>query len=588
MNKRRQERFGKTGTTRVTPNEILLQWMRRAFRETFKESARDFSEITIAPTSNPEFGDYQCNNAMSFAEGLKKSPRDIAQAVVDNAEMHESLERVEIAGPGFINMFLKSEWLTQHLEGIASDARLGTPLTGEKRTIVMDYGSPNITKPLHIGHLRSHNIGGALDRMYRFLGYEVVADNHLGDWGTQFGITIMGYRHFGDAAAMEKSPMEELERIYVESYAKGKADEEWMRQCRRELVKLQQGDPENRALWEEFVGFSVRELERIYKRLGVSFDLVRGESFYRDKLERMVRILEEKGLARKSEGATVVFLDLEKLPVCIVRKSDGAFNYATTDLATVTSRIAEFKPDRIVYVTDERQQLHFRQIFAICGRLGYETRLDHVWFGLMRLPEATFSTREGNIIRLENLLDEAEVRALEVVRESSPDMDAKQQKEIARAVGIGAVKYADLSQNPQTTVTFTWEKALSLDGNSGPYLQYAYARIASVLDKYSERFPDTDPGSYPLMLSEEIERTLAIKVVRFPEVIVRAAQVYKPSFVTDYLYDLARTYSTFYQNVPFLKAGEGVRESRVRLCDLVARVLRKGLDLLGIETPERI
>jgi len=272
----------------------------------------------------------------------------------------------------------------------------------------------------------------------------------------------------------------------------------------------------------------------------------------------------------------------------IVRKSDGAFNYAATDLATVADRIREFQPERIVYVTDERQQLHFKQIFTICAKLGCATRLDHVWFGLMRLPDATFSTRQGNVIKLERLLDEAEARALKIIEAGSPDMTPETRREVARAVGIGAVKYADLSQNPQTMIVFTWDKALALDGNSGPYLQYAYARIMSVRDKYATQFPGCDPAAWPIRLDTPVERALAVHLTRFPEAVMRAAHTYKPSTLADYLYELAQLYSSFYQNVPFLKAEEGVRESRMRLCGAVAAVLRQGLELLGLETPERI
>ncbi|MBU1909405.1 MAG: arginine--tRNA ligase, partial [Verrucomicrobia bacterium] len=316
--------------------------------------------------------------------------------------------------------------------------------------------------------------------------------------------------------------------------------------------------------------------------------LVRGESHYNDRLPGIISKLREQELVRESEGALVVFLEDEKLPVCIVRKSDGAYNYAATDLATVTSRAEEFQPEAVIYVTDERQQLHFRQVFAIARKMGLATRLVHVWFGLMRLPEGTFSTRQGNVIKLERLLDEAEERALAIVKETSPQMDEARQREVARAVGIGAVKYADLSQNPQSLVTFTWEKALALEGNSAPYLQYACARIASVLDKYRERFPGGDPMAHPIRLGEPLERRLAVRLLRFPDAVVRAAEVYKPNLLADYLYELSQVYSAFYQNVPFLKAGEGVRESRVRLCDLVMKVLRRGLTLLGIETPDRI
>jgi len=568
-------------------SEILSDWLRGAFKGAFPDADHDFDEVHVSPTQNPEFGDYQCNDCMSLARHLKQAPRAIAETVAAQP-LPECLDAIDVAGPGFLNLKLKDEWLAGYVTDQAGDLRMGAPLVGQGHRIVMDYGSPNITKPLHIGHLRSHNIGSALDRMHRFLGYDVIADNHLGDWGTQFGVTIMGYREFGDPEAMQKTPMEELERVYVLSYEKGKSDEQWMDRCRAELVKLQSGDEENRALWEKFVSLSRQELDRIYVRLGVSYDLVRGESHYHDKLAQTVDNLVEKGLARGSEGAMVVFLEEEELPPCIVRKSDGGFNYATTDLATAASRMAEFTPERIIYVTDERQQLHFRQVFAICKRLGYGVALDHVWFGLMRLPDATFSTREGNVIPLEALLDEAEKRALALVQASNTDLSEEEQRDIARQVGIGAVKYADLSQNPQSLVTFTWEKALALDGNSGPYLQYAYARISSVRDKYAERFPGKDPDTYPITVSEPVERALLVRLARFPEVLVQATHSHKPSHLADYLYELAQTYSSFYQNVPFLKSGEGIREGRVRLCGIVARTLRTGLELLGLDTPTRI
>ncbi len=441
---------------------------------------------------------------------------------------------------------------------------------------------------MHIGHIRSTVIGHALDQLHRYLGYRVISDNHLGDWGTQFGLLILGYRHFADPSALENDPIEALEQIYVKSYERAQSDPAWMEAARRELVKLQQGDPENRALWERFVAWSLEEFERIYRRLGVTFDLVRGESYYRDRLAGLVDDLRRRGLARESEGALVVFLEEEKLPPCLIRKRDGGFNYATTDIATLLSREEEFHPDKIVYVTDERQQLHFRQIFAIARRLGIRAELTHVWFGLMRLPEGTFSTRQGNVIKLERLLDEAERRALELVRETSPGMSPEQQVEVARAVGIGAVRYADLSQNPQTLVTFTWEKALNLNGNSAPYLQYACARIASVLDKYRERFPEGRFEGAPIRLEEPIEREVALRIVRFPEVVLAAARAYRPNLLADGLFALAQSFSTLYQTIPFLQAPPAQRDGRVRLAAATARVLREGLRLLGIDTPDRI
>ncbi|MDI6775123.1 MAG: arginine--tRNA ligase, partial [Verrucomicrobiota bacterium] len=567
---------------------VLENWLRAAFQTVATSSGAEPGNVTVVETTDPQFGDYQCNAAMALGKTLKQPPRKIAEAVVRSAAPPARVEKIEVAGPGFINLRLKTAWLGEYVQDMARTERLGIPLPGQGKTVVLDYSGPNIAKSMHIGHIRSTIIGNALDRMHRALGYRVIADNHLGDWGTQFGILIAGYRRFADSTSPAESPVEKLERIYVRSCAEAEADPAWLDQCRRELVKLQSGDAENLALWKQFVALSLSEFDRVYRRLGVSFDLVRGESHYNDRLPGVVERLEKEELARPSEGATVVFLEEEKLPVCIVRKKDGGFNYATTDIATVLSRIEEFDPDRIVYVTDERQQLHFRQLFAVCRRLGIRTKLEHVWFGLMRLPEGAFATRQGNVIKLEALLDEAERRALAVVRQASPEMPPDQQQEVARAVGIGAVKYADLSQNPQTLVTFTWEKALALDGNSAPYLQYAYARIASVQDKYRERFPGRNPEDFPIALGEPLERALALKAARFPECVLRAAELHRPSALTDYLYDLAQTYSAFYQKAPFLKAPNSVRESRVRLCGVVARVLKKGLDLLGIETPERI
>ena len=571
-----------------TLEQRLSRWMQSVFVTVFPDTDSARFEAIVVPAGDEKFGDYQCNSAMALGKALKQAPRAVAQTVVEKAVLPDCVERMEIAGPGFINIHLKSAWLAKHLTDLQSDGRLGVPECGSGKTVVMDYSSPNVAKPMHIGHIRSTVIGNALDRLHRFLGYRVLADNHLGDWGTQFGIMIMGYRHFVDEKALAEAPVEELERVYVKSYEQSRADEQWLNQARQELVKLQAGDPENRALWKRFVDLSIEEFNRIYRRLGVSFDFYRGESHYNDRLPSVIELLKEKGLARESEGALVAFLDEEKLPPCIVQKSDKAFNYATTDLATVMSRVGEFHPDAIVYVTDERQQLHFKQVFTLCRKMGIQANLVHVWFGLMRLPEGTFSTREGNVIKLEKLLDEAENRALEIVRTASPDLPADQQQAIARAVGIGAIKYADLSQNPQSLVTFTWDKALALDGNSAPYLQYACARISSVQDKYQERFPGRNPNDFPLALGDPWERKLAVKLVQFPDAVVDATAAYKPSLLADYLYELAQVYSGFYQNVPFLKADEGIRESRVRLCDVTARTLRQGLSLLGIETPARI
>lgn len=571
-----------------TLKEILSSSIRSAFAAAFPGADLAGLPLDALPAGDEAFGDYQCNGAMAAAKALRQPPRKIAEQAIAQLPTGGLIAKAEPAGPGFINLTLAEAALARHLEAMQVETLLGVPQPGAGQTLILDYSSPNVAKPMHVAHIRSTVIGDALKRIHRALGYTVISDNHLGDWGTQFGKLIMGYRHFLDPAKFEAAPVHELERMYVLSSQKAEEDPAWEDQCRAELVKLQAGDPENRALWRKFMAVSLADLDRIYGRLGVSFELTRGESHYHDALPALIEKLQALGLVRESEGALVAFLDDEKLPPCIVRKSDGGYNYATTDLATVFSRVEEFHPDGIVYVTDERQQLHFRQFFAVAKQAGVKTPLRHVWFGLMRLPEGLLSTRMGNAIKLDLLLDEAEKRALEIVKTASPEMPASQQQAVARAVGIGAVKYADLSQNPQSAVTFTWEKALAMDGNSAPYLQYAHARIASVLDKHAERFPGVDFLREPLVLDTPQARRLALRLARYPDAVRDAAEQDKPSILADALYDLSQAYSTFYQNVPFLKAEPGLRESRVRLCDLVAKVLRHGLDLLGIETPERI
>ncbi len=475
-----------------TLEQELSSWLSDAFQRAFPEASAALPCVAVQPCQRSEFGDFQCEAAMGLAKPLKQPPRRIAEQVVAAAGNHSLVARLEIAGPGFLNIFLTDEALAEYLQAMLADQRFGVPEPGAGRTIVMDYSSPNVAKPMHIGHIRSTVIGNALDRMFRFLGYKVIADNHIGDWGTQFGILIMGYKNFLDQAALDSSPIDELERLYVASYERTKTEPAWLDACRAELVKLQAGDAENTALWRRFVDLSLGEFDKIYQRLNVKFDLVRGESHYHHAVSAALEQMEQAGIVRESEGAQVAFLEEEKLPPCIVRKKDGGFNYAATDVATVLNRQKELTPETVIYVTDERQQLHFRQVFAIARRLGVNMGLEHVWFGLMRLPEGVFSTRQGNVIKLERLLDEAEARALALVRNSAPDMPEDEQQAVAKAVGIGAIKYADLSQNPQSTVIFTWEKALALDGNSAPYLQYAHARIRAVAKKYSERFPGRD------------------------------------------------------------------------------------------------
>jgi arginyl-tRNA synthetase len=461
--------------------------------------------------------------------------------------------------------------------GLSSSSTLLIPQIGENKRVVIDYSSPNAAKQMHIGHIRSTVIGCAIDRIFRALGYDVIADNHLGDWGTQFGILIKGYRDCLSQEERDNLTVANLEKCYVLSAAKSKEDESWKDSCRQELVKLQQGDAENISLWKRFIDISIVEFERMYKKLSVKFDTYRGESFYNDMMADVVKRLVEMGLAKESEGALIVDLSNEKLGVAIVRKSDGGFNYTTSDLACVESRIKEYSPERIIYVTDDRQQLHFKQFFSISSKMGWSAKLVHVPFGLMSYQGKAISTREGNLIRLDDLLSEAQRRAYDIVKERGGD------EVLAEQIGIGAVKYADLSHDPATAIDFNWDKALALEGNSGPYLQYAYARVCSLMSKAGE-FEQSGEFS----VSSSVEKKLALQLLEFPNAVLRAAEAYKPSILADYLFQTAQIYSSFYQNSPILKSENDVKNKRLRLCAVFAKVISKGLNLLGIETPERI
>ena len=564
---------------------LAKQWLSAAFEAVVPGCGGG----KVVPSKDTRFGDWQCNDAMGIAKRAGKNPRALAEEVIKALPLPEILEKAEVAGPGFINLTLSKSAVAAGVCALAEDDKLGIAQSGAGEKVVIDYSSPNVAKPMHIGHIRSTVIGNAIDRILRALGYQVIADNHLGDWGTQFGILIMGYRHFLTDDERANLTVELLEKVYVQSYNATKEQPEWLDRCREELVKLQAGDEANLAIWKQFIDISLKEFGRIYGRLDVSFDLYRGESYYQPALAPVVETLKEKGLATQSEGAWIVDMKDEGLEVAIVRKRDGGFNYTTTDIATVKSRTEEFDPARIIYVTDDRQQLHFKQFFAICNKLGYcaKAALQHVYFGLMRLPEGTFSTRQGNVIKLETLLDEAAARARKIVDESHPDWTEEARAALAEAIGIGAIKYADLSHDPTTMIVFTWERALALEGNSGPYLQYANARLNSLLDKYRTT-TGKDPAVNPLVLGSDAEKSLALHLLQYPNAVQRAGDLCKPSVLADYLYQLSQLYSSFYQSSPVLKAEPDVRDSRIRLCDAVSKVLRGGLNLLGIPTPERI
>jgi len=552
----------------------ITEWLKEGFEKAFP--GVELPEIKAVPATDPKFGDYQCNDALKIAKKAGfRNPREAAQKVV---ECLSSEYKAEIAGPGFLNITITPEWLGSALDSLDSDSNCGIEQLGAGKKVIIDYSSPNAAKQMHIGHIRSTVIGNAIDRIYRALGYSVIADNHLGDWGTQFGILIKGYRECLTQEERDNLAVATLEKCYVESSSRAKTDEAWKTACREELVKLQQGDPDDVELWKKFIDISINEFNRMYSKLGVKFDTWRGESFYRDMMAPVVARLVEMGLAEESDGALVVRFEKEGLPLAIVRKSDGGFNYTTSDVACVESRIKDYDPAEIIYVTDDRQILHFKQFFIICSKMGMKAKLVHVPFGLMSYQGKAISTREGNLIKLDDLLAEATRRAYEIVKERGGD------EKLAEDIGFGAVKYADLSHDPATAIDFNWDKALALEGNSGPYLQYAHARVCSLMDKAG----NPDVSAFRYSIASPSEKLLALQLLKFGGTVRKAAENYKPSLLADYLFQTAQLYSSFYQQNPILKSEPEIRDARLKLCALFGRVLAKGLDLLGIAAPVRI
>ena len=560
----------------------------------------------IKASSDSKFGDYQFNGSMGLAKEAKVSPRKVAEKIVEFFALPDVLEPVEIAGPGFLNLRIKTQWLAEKIQQMAVDPRLGVLKPEKVKTFVIDFSSPNVAKPMHVGHLRSTILGDSLARTLRFLGHTVITDNHLGDWGTQFGIILHGYKHMLDEKAFQNEPVKELARLYVEVRKLFKTPEEIAKgvidpvqnACRDETAKMHKGDQTNLELWRKFMPLCLGEIDLVYQRLGVRFDHTYGESFYQPFLNKVVQDLSASGLARESEGALAIFLNEDATPA-LIRKSDGAFTYMTTDLATIQYRVEQWKPDAILYVVDSRQSLHFSQLFQIAQQwLGQQTRLEHISFGsVLGADRKPIKTRSGDAVAsLDQLLDEAVRLAKEVYQAAYHQEGETQSKEsledlnrVGDVVGIGAVKYADLCQNRTSDYVFNWEKMMAMEGNTATYMQYAYARNRSIFRK-GEFNPDNyRNASIPVLLDTAEERGLALQLFRFEEAITLALVDYKPSLITSYLWDVAKAYSVFFQNCPVLKApNEGIRQSRLLLCDLTARVLKQGLELLGISVLEKM
>ena len=544
----------------------------------------------VTPSANPRFGDYQTNAAMVAAKVLHKNPRTVAAELLSQLATEDLCEIPQIAGAGFINFKIRDSVLGEALQGIQQDERLGVSTVQEPRRIVIDFSSPNVAKPMHVGHIRSTILGDSLARIARHLGHLVITDNHIGDWGTQFGKVIYGWKQFLNREALEKAPISEMVRLYREVNALEEDDPSIRDSVRGELVKLQQGDPENLAIWEQAVAYSWKEFERLYELLDISFDECLGESFYNDALAKLVDKLLDNGIAELSEGAVCIFFRDDATLVekpCLIRKSDGGFLYATTDLATLEYREKRWKPDAVWYVTGAPQKLHFEQIFAAARRLGINADLSHVAFGsILGEDRKMMKTRSGENIELGGLLREAIDRALVLVAEKNPDLSSPEQQDVARVIGIGAVKYADLMQHRMTDYVFSWDKMLSFQGNTAPYLQNAYVRIRSIFRKAAEEGVTITPSA--IVIRDPAERSLALQILQFSEILHAVLEDQRPNLLCLYLYELADHFHRFYEACPILKSEPEIRGSRLALAEVTSRVLKEGLNLLGISVPVRM
>jgi len=572
----------------------------------------------VRQTADPKFGDYSGTMAMALAKRAGRKPRDLAVEIAARLAAAPGYADLfsppgDPVGPGFINVRVRDDALAAAVARAVADPRLGVRGTERPETIVVDFSSPNVAKPMHVGHIRSTVIGDALARILRFRGHEVITDNHLGDWGTQFGMILWGWKHCRDDEAFAADPTAELGRLYrlVRKVADAKPEElaadpaaadlagrfpDCGREVLAETAKLHEGDPENRALWERFMPVCRAEIDRIYARLHVTFDHWLGESFFQPMLAGTVDDLVARGLAKESRGAVGVFLAGDDQPPLLIRKADGAFLYATTDLATIRWRLEHWKPDRILYVVDHRQSQHFEQVFETARRWGVDgiaaVDLVHVGFGTVLGDDGKpFKTRAGDTVGLEALLDEGVERARQVIEsgaEGRATLSAEDRRHVAETVGIGAIKYADLSQNRTTDYVFSFDKMLQLTGNTAAYMQYAVARVEGIFTKGGVDRETLRATTTAVRLADPAERALALELLRFGEVLEDVEADYRPNLLTTWLYELAGRYSSFYDTLPVLKAEGPERASRLALCDLTGRVLRKGLDLLGIGAVERM
>ena len=558
--------------------------LNKIIKDSFKAIDTTPKSVTVSDATKPEFGDYQYNGAMALAKELKTNPREIATALANELQKHEIFSKVEVAGPGFINLTLNADFLAKNLP-TALNERAGVGTREEPIKVVVDYSSPNMAKQMHVGHLRSTIIGDTIANLFEFLGDEVIRQNHIGDWGTQFGMLIA---YFEENQKDIDAKLSDLEEFYKAAKKRFDESEEFATKSREYVVKLQGGDESCLRLWNAFIEKSLEHCQEVYDSLGVKLDKsnVKSESSYNDDLANVVAQLEENGVAKESQGAKCVFFEDSENPL-IIQKQDGGFLYATTDLAAIKFRVQELGAKRICYVVDARQAGHFKQVFEAAKKAGFaneDTLLEHIAFGMMLDKSGRpFKTRDGGTVKLIDLINEAVTRAKEVIKKSD-DYSEEELENIARVIGIGSLKYADLSINRQSNYIFDWDKMLSLDGNTALYMQYAYARINSILRKAGE-FEEIEP-----ILGDDLERRLALKVLSLEDNLQKAYTEAMPHIITSYLYELATLFMRFYENNPILKddVPSEVKNSRLVLAKATANTIKTGLGILGIDVLDRI
>ena len=564
--------------------KLKLQ-INNVIKEAFSKAGIAHEPMSVTDATKAEFGDFQFNGAMALSKKLGKNPREIAAQILEHLDLNGVLAKAEIAGPGFINLWLNPLWLASHCETARQERHLGIEKRENPMKVVVDYSGPNMAKQMHVGHLRSSIIGDTLANLLEYLGDEVIRQNHIGDWGTQFGMLIAYLEEIQEEGA---DTLKDLEQFYKDAKGRFDMDETFANKAREYVVKIQSGDSHCLALWQKFIDISLGHCEEVYEKLGVGLtrDDVRAESFYNDDLSRVVSDLDAKGLLTLSDGAQCVFLEGEEIPV-IVQKGDGGYLYATTDLAALRYRAQTLGAQRIAYVVDARQAEHFKHVFKIAkeaGFVGEDVKLEHVSFGtMMDKGGKPFKTREGGTVKLIDLLDEAVVKAKETINDKET-YTPEQLDALAKIIGIGAVKYADLSINRESNYIFNLDKMLSFEGNTSLYMQYAYARIQSIFRKYDG---DIEGG---IVIGDALEHRLATMLLRFEDVLNRAAVDAAPNQITTYLHELATLFMRFYEQNPILKEGveEKTKMSRLALADLTAKTIKQGLDILGIEVVDKL